>query len=220
MNSGKKGNKRTNHITKRINLFLLLATLFLSGTGIQVQAADNDDKIVIKVRIVAEETSEETETVEEQPVAVETDEMVAETFEESADILDILSEEELYYFAQCVQIEAEGESLEGKIAVASVLTNRVNSNNFPNTYAEVVSQQQNGVYQFSSYSCSVWGKKEISEETYEAIRTVLTDGSNVGNATYFANLHKVTSGWFYEAQENGTLVEVAEIGLHTFFRTN
>lgn len=226
MNTGRKGTRRHNKLTKGINLLLLIATLTLSITGIQVQAANNDDKIVIRIRIVEEEIPEEeietenaeVEIAETATIEVEADEAPSYTAE--ADVLDSISENELYYLAECVQIEAGGESFEGKVAVASVLINRVNSASFPNSYSEVVSQKQNGTYQFSSYSSSVWGKKEIAEETYEAIRTALTDGSNVGNATYFANLNEVKSGWFYTAQENETIEKVAEIGGHSFFKTN
>lgn len=222
-NQSQKGKVTINRLTKKINLCLIIATLFVSVAGIQVEAANerDDEKIVIKIRIesVPEESQETAETIETEEVKIEEDSMVAETYE-SADILNTLSETELYYLAECVQIEAGGESEDGKIAAASVLINRVYSAKFPNSYQEVVSQKQNGTYQFSSYNSSVWGKKEISEETYDAIRKALTEGSNVGDATYFANMNEIQGGWFYTAQEDGTLEKVAEIGGHTFFRTN
>ena len=226
-NQSQKGKVTINRLTKKINLCLIIATLFVSVAGIQVEAANerDDEKIVIKIRIesepIPEETNEITETIETKEVEmVEEDFIVAETYESSTDILNTLTETELYYLAECVQIEAGGESEDGKIAAASVLINRVYSTKFPNSYQEVVSQKQNGTYQFSSYNSSVWGKKEISEETYDAIRKALTEGSNVGDATYFANMNEMKGGWFYTAQEDGTLEKVAEIGGHTFFRTN
>lgn len=207
--------KREEELKIKINLFLFVLTTIIATLVIfsetEVQASD-DEVIVLKIQIEQPE-----EQIDEEPIEVETAE--AETFESLPDILDTLSEDELYYLAECVQIEAGGESFEGKKAVASVLINRVNSAKFPSSYKEVVTQKINGVYQFSSYSDGCWGKKEISDEVYNAIRDVLQNGSNVGNATYFANLNVVKSGWFYTAQKSGDLIKVSEIGGHTFFKT-
>lgn len=149
------------------------------------------------------------------------EEETTSTLEEtsSQDVLTMLSEEELYFFAECVEIEAEGEGLEGKKAVAQVLKNRVESSNFPNTYRAVVSQYSNGTYQFSSYNSTKWGNKKITEETYGAIRLVLEGEDIIGEATYFCNLSLCNGGWFTKAENEGSLIRVKEIGGHTFFKT-
>lgn len=226
MNTVKKGTK-SSKVMRSINAFLLIATLLLSVTGMTVKAAEQEEKIVLKIKIVTEEVPEESETedVESEIDSIEVEENsddapMFSAAPEEEDILNTLSETELYYFAECLEIETNGECMEGKVAAASVLVNRVQSDSFPNTYEAVVSQKLNGVLQFSSYDSSIWGSKTITKETYEAIRTVLRDGSSVGDATYFANLDKLSGGWFFTAQENGTLIKVAKIGGHTFFRTN
>lgn len=218
-NSNRKAKDLKRKQVKFLNISLLLATLLVSLVGFQVEAASRSKTVVVKITAVPikpEEKEEESEAVEE---IAEEESIVAETYLSSPDILETLSDEELYFLAQCVQIEAGGESEEGMIAVASVLINRKNREDFPNSFKEVVTQKLGGVYQFSSYGCSLWGTKTISSEVYGAIRKALTEGSNVGNATYFANLSVVKSGWFYTAQEDGTLEKVAEIGGHTFFKT-
>lgn len=226
MNTVKKGTRKSSKVMRSINVFLLMTTLLLSVAGMTVKAAEQEEKIVLKIKIVTEEVPEESETEdvksEIDSIEVEENSDDAMMFSDSPkeDILDTLSETELYYFAECLEIETNGECMEGKVAAASVLVNRVQSDSFPNTYEAVVSQKVNGVLQFSSYDSSIWGSKTITEETYEAIRTVLRDGSSVGDATYFANLDKLSGGWFFTAQENGTLIKVAKIGGHTFFRTN
>ena len=135
-------------------------------------------------------------------------------------VLTTISEKELFFFAQCVEIEAEGEGVNGKLAVANVLINRKNSENFPNTYEQIVSQSNNGYYQFCSYSGDTWGTKDISEETYEAIHMALNGKNNVGNATYFCNLKYCEGGWFTTAENSGKIKRVVEIGQHTFYSTN
>ena len=48
--------------------------------------------------------------------------------------------DELYCMAQNVYFEARHESMIGKIAVAHVVMNRIESKDFPNTVCEVVKQ--------------------------------------------------------------------------------
>ena len=49
---------------------------------------------------------------------------------------------DLYLLAAIIQCEAEGEPYEGKLAVGSVVLNRVKSSKFPNTITEVVYQRK------------------------------------------------------------------------------
>src|SRR5690554_927926 len=59
------------------------------------------------------------------------------------------SEEDLEWLSKIIHSEARGESLDGQIAVAAVILNRVNSNLFPNSVKEVIFEQNNGRYQFT-----------------------------------------------------------------------
>ena len=47
-----------------------------------------------------------------------------------------------------VEAEAGNEDEDGKLLVANVVLNRLNSEQFPNTVREVVFQQEKGVSQF------------------------------------------------------------------------
>lgn len=219
-----KKNKRTNN-RRFANLLLLVLTLVgLCGT-ITAQAAEESKKVV-KVTItftdIAEDSNdtkeqatssskEETSKVEESSM----EEVLEEDDEEyigSQSVISTLSEEELYFFAECVEMEAGNQGIEGKIAVANVLMNRVYSDKFPNTYKGVVSQKCNGTYQFSSYAKG-WGSKSISEETYDAIEQALNGENNVGESTYFVNLNACNGSWF-----TNNLTKVVKIGSHTFFK--
>jgi N-acetylmuramoyl-L-alanine amidase len=76
--------------------------------------------------------------------------------------------------------EAKGESLEGQIAVANVVLNRVKSNKFPNTVCGVVKQRG----QFSWY-----GKKPMTNQKQQLALEVLKGRhpNNVKGALFFTN---------------------------------
>jgi len=57
------------------------------------------------------------------------------------------SDTELKLLAACIQAEADNQSYQGKLAVGSVIMNRVNSSLFPNTITGVITQSG----QFASY---------------------------------------------------------------------
>ena len=95
--------------------------------------------------------------------------------QEPSDILDTLNPAELDLFARCVESEAGNQGLYGKQLVADVILNRVNSPNFPDTISEVILQcGKNGVWQFSVAGDGALEHAVPTEETYEAIRTELT----------------------------------------------
>lgn len=218
-----KKNKGANN-RRIINLLLLALTLVALCGTITAQAAEESKKVV-KVTITftdlvednSDDTKEQATSSKEETSKVEessTEEVLEEEEEyiDSLPSISSLSEEELYFFAECVEMEAGNQGVEGKIAVANVLINRVNSDKFPNSYKGVVSQKCNGTYQFSSYAKG-WGSKSISEETYDAIEQALNGENNVGESTYFVNLNACNGSWF-----TNNLTKVTKIGSHTFFK--
>ena len=60
-----------------------------------------------------------------------------------------ISEEEKDLFARLVEAEAKGESYEGKVAVATVVLNRVDSPEFPNSITGVINEVVGKAYAFS-----------------------------------------------------------------------
>jgi N-acetylmuramoyl-L-alanine amidase len=84
--------------------------------------------------------------------------------------------------ARLVRAEAQGESYEGKVAVASVVLNRVESNQFPDTITDVIYQSG----QFSPVSNGSLNKA-ADEASKQAAQAAVSNGSNVGNALYFYN---------------------------------
>lgn len=113
---------------------------------------------------------------------------------------------ELEWLAATIQAEAGGESYTGKLAVGSVIMNRVMSSNFPNSIQGVITQNM----QFASYRS---GKVElimsrgINSTCLQAAREVL-DGARVGDYLFFMTK--------YYADYYG-IAEYNMIGNHAFF---
>lgn len=116
---------------------------------------------------------------------------------------------------EALYFEARGESLEGQIAVAEVILNRVDSPLYPRTVCGVVKQRGSGGCQFS-YVCS--GKKKLREKgaadlagriaraMLDGAPRLLTDG-----ATHF-HTRGVKPGW------SKRFSRTASIGSHLFYR--
>lgn len=98
-----------------------------------------------------------------------------------------LSKEDYEVLLKIVESEAGGEDITGKMLVAGVVMNRVESNKFPDTVKEVVFQRENGVAQFSPISDGRYEKVTVSEETKEAVDKVLYGEDITKGALYFAS---------------------------------
>ncbi len=113
---------------------------------------------------------------------------------------------ELEWLAATIQAEADGESYTGKLAVGSVIMNRVKSSAFPNTIVGVITQNM----QFASYRS---GKVELimsrgpNSTCVRAAQEVL-DGARVGDYLFFMTQ--------YFADYYG-ISEYTMIGHHAFF---
>jgi spore germination cell wall hydrolase CwlJ-like protein len=121
--------------------------------------------------------------------------------------------------AEAIYYEARGEPLQGQIAVAEVVLNRVDSRQYPNSICGVTRQGVNSgrACQFS-YACN--GKPErmasaAPRERAEKLAAVMmagrertvTDGATHFHATY------VRPSWARQ------FVQTAAIGQHIFYRT-
>lgn len=98
----------------------------------------------------------------------------------------ILGEEDLEMLLRIVEAEAGNQDEEGKLLVANVVLNRVESEKFPDTVTEVVLQKENGVCQFSPVSNRTLWTVEISEETEDAVERALMGEDISDGALYFA----------------------------------
>lgn len=112
-----------------------------------------------------------------------------------------LDEDELEVLLRIVEAEAGTEDVEGKLLVANVVLNRVDSDRFPGTVTEVVFQQSEGVTQFSPVASGRIHTVEVSEETVTAVERALA-GEDISEGALFFAARKYASSqkmkWFDE----------------------
>ncbi len=115
--------------------------------------------------------------------------------------------------------EAGHEPFEGKVAVAQVTMNRVNSNKFPRSVCAVVYQKsrftERVVCQFSWYCDSKHRNRPINEEAYE-------ESYRVAKMVFLEDfkLESIENALYYHADyvnPNWKLKRIAKIGTHIFY---
>lgn len=127
-----------------------------------------------------------------------------------------LSETDKNVLLRIVEAEATGEDITGKMLVANVILNRVNSDQFPDTVEKVVFQQKGGKYQFSPIRDGRYNKVSISDTTREAVERVLNGEDQSQGALYFMSRKQANSKnvrWF-----DNNLTKVLTYGTHEFFK--
>ncbi|WP_394234048.1 cell wall hydrolase [Niallia oryzisoli] len=131
------------------------------------------------------------------------------TEEETVEPAISLSNEEKDYFARLVEAEAKGESYEGKVAVATVVLNRVESPEFPDTVTNVINQVVGDAYAFSPVQNGAINKP-ASEESVRAVEEALTRNDRLQDSIYFYNPEIATDTWIRSREV------VQTIGNHVF----
>lgn len=97
-----------------------------------------------------------------------------------------LEEEDLEVLLRIVEAEAGCEDEDGKLLVANVILNRLNSEKFPDSITQIVFQRENGVTQFSPVADGSYQKVTVSEETVTAVGRALAGEDISQGALYFA----------------------------------
>lgn len=126
-----------------------------------------------------------------------------------------LSAQDYDSLLRIVEAEAGGEDEDGKLLVANVVLNRVNSEKFPDTVTEVIMQREDGVAQFSPTVDGRFQSVTVSEETYEAVQRALYGEDISQGALYFCAREKADSSnmqWFDQK-----LTKLFSYGNHEFF---
>lgn len=115
------------------------------------------------------------------------------------------TEEELDLFARLVRAESEDEPYKGQVAVASVVLNRLDSKEFPNTIREVI-------YQKKQFSPAMYGtiNKKATKSAKRAVQDAINGNGRLYEPLYFYAPKYVKSP-FME-----TLETVTVIGGHVF----
>ena len=146
----------------------------------------------------AEETSEKEES-EASSTETETTSQTSATTTTTTDSSD------LDLLAALIYCEAGSEPYEGKVAVACVVMNRVNSSSFPNTISGVIYQSGQFGPASSGRLATVLANGLASSSCYEAASYVLA-----GNLTYPSYLYFCSASYDLS-------VETTVIGNHQFY---
>ena len=128
-------------------------------------------------------------------------------------------EKSLDCLAMNVYREAGHEPFEGKVAVAQVTLNRVNSNKFPRDVCAVVYQKtrftERVICQFSWYCDSKHRNRPVNDEAYE-------ESYRVAKMVFLEDfkLESIEKALYYHADyvnPNWKLKRIAKIGTHIFY---
>lgn len=117
---------------------------------------------------------------------------------------------EIELLQRLVECEAGAESMEGKIAVANVVMNRIKSDKFPNSIEGVIYQEN----QFEPIVSGVIYEKTPSEDSKEAVRRAL-----MGEKAVPEDIVNFWASWLDSSHELWNhLTPVMTIGVHHFAR--
>lgn len=118
---------------------------------------------------------------------------------------DVSYEDDLYTLASVINGEGRGEPYTGQVAIGAVVLNRVESDKFPNSIAEVV-------YQSGAFDSVRDGQINLtpSESAIRAATDALNGWDPTDGALYFWNPATATSKWIWSIPIR------LQIGRHVF----
>lgn len=128
--------------------------------------------------------------------------------EETEEAVSEASTADIDALARLIHLEAQGEPVEGKIAVGNVVQNRVDNGNYPNTLEGVI--RQSG--QFTPVMTGAYDSATASATSIEAATRALEGENVVEGALYFHNPNVTSTAFF----NNKPTIDV--IGNHRFVR--
>lgn len=97
----------------------------------------------------------------------------------------IAESNDIRLLATLIYCEAGGESYDGKLAVGSVVMNRVRSGAYPSTISGVIYASGQFTPALNGKVARVYYYENVPDSCYEAANQVLAGYSNVGDATHF-----------------------------------
>jgi N-acetylmuramoyl-L-alanine amidase len=113
--------------------------------------------------------------------------------------------------ARLVRAEAVGEPYAGKVAVATVILNRVASPDFPNTVKGVIYERSNGYYAFTPVQNGTINRA-ADAASKKAVNEALAFKGQGNGSVFFYNPKTAVSKWIYSRPVTVT------IGNHRFAR--
>ncbi|WP_243103852.1 cell wall hydrolase [Clostridium sp. JN-1] len=123
-----------------------------------------------------------------------------------------ITQKDLDLMAKVVYAESNCEPFEGKVAVASVILNRLKYPEFPKTVEGVIMQK--GAFSCVNNDGTISAPQ--SEDCYKAVLEALNGSDPTGKAVFFYNPQIATSRWMKDINKEN----VKTIGNHVFFTAN
>lgn len=157
---------------------------------------------------------EQMEAIAQESVAAMQNDLAMEAAREMNKIQ--ISQKDKEVLLRIVEAEATGQDVTGKLLVANVILNRVNSEKFPDNVEDVVFQRTGSKYQFSPIRDGRYYKVKISDTTREAVELALYGEDKSQGALYFMSRRHADKGnvsWF-----DRSLTYLMEYGTHEFFK--
>ncbi|MFJ5713931.1 cell wall hydrolase [Neobacillus sp. NPDC093127] len=111
--------------------------------------------------------------------------------------------------ARLVHAEAKGEPYAGKVAVATVILNRVASKDFPNTINGVIYEKSNGYYAFTPVQNGAINQP-ADASSKQAVNEALAFKGQGNGSLFFFNPKTAVSKWIFSREVTVT------IGNHRF----
>ena len=185
----------------RVNSLISTAQANLAQTNEELASAQqNVDELEQKLaEMIAYEQKLEEQKAREDAARLE--EIKKQEQEDTSGVVYVPTDSDAYLLGAIIQCESEGEPYEGKLAVGSVVLNRVKSSYFPNTISGVI-------YQSGQFSPVASGRLAyrleagVNSECLQAAQEVLN-----GNIT-------VSSLYF---RRNNGIIPGIVIGNHVFY---
>lgn len=178
---------------------------YLNGSRLQVSGGIRlvENRLFVPVRFVAESLNCTVDWVyESYTVAItKPDVNVPQHLIGSRSYTD----DEIYWLSKIIHAESRGEPMEGKIAVANVILNRVESEEYPNTIYGVIFDQRHGI-QFSpvldgSIYLTPYGDSII------AAKRALEGENPIEDCLFFLNPQSATNFWIVNSRTFYTTIQ-------------
>lgn len=120
------------------------------------------------------------------------------------------TDDEIYWLSRLVHAESEGEPMQGKIAVANTVLNRVKSGDFPNSIYEVIFDKKYGVQYEPTINGTIYNTP--SGDSIIAAKRALRGENVVSGCLYFLNPDTASNTWIPNNR-----AFFSQIGNHDFY---
>lgn len=159
--------------------------------------------VLVPVRVIAEALDGKVDWSRHEGVTLTVGDGVPDPAPYTAD--------DLYWMSRIISAESGGESLSGKLAVGTVVLNRVASPEFPNSIYGVIFDREWGVQFTPTANGMIY--KDPTAESVLAAKMVLDGARAAGESLYFLAPSLTNNHWIMENREY-----VTTIGTHWFYK--